>query len=431
MAEYAYVIGDTHLGAGQGDPLEDFYQDDAFVAFVKKISRTDTTLYLNGDFVDFAQIGPFDVPKPSRLLWDENASLLKINATLKAHEACFGVLRDFVKTGGRLQIIVGNHDFDFAWPRVQTNVREALKKPPESHLGFTIGADTFAGVHIEHGYQFTPENCPRMATELFQKFEGKWYLERVWGTDFMLQFYNQFEREDHPYADKVKPMLSALWYGIKNGWVSGREVVRLLLFLKKRGLPWSGITSALLVGRDALEPQRVVASFAESEWREVVLDLVRRDATADEFKQAVDELESAERNLVAAPEQVKLEITPALDEPTRPNTLGLFRDDRENRAALDRLKHDGITAVVFGHTHTLVDGNILKGELAGQLFNPGTWLPCLNLASASVKQKIKTHGLTTEMLKDKTLYRTDRWAVRIFSNAGYVAKVQLVACDDI
>src|SRR5687768_14731670 len=84
--EEAFVISDLHLGAGDTDPeLEDFDQDDKFAEFVGQIVGPGVTLFINGDFIDFAQIPPYEVPKPHHLLWTEAASLLKVQRATDAH----------------------------------------------------------------------------------------------------------------------------------------------------------------------------------------------------------------------------------------------------------------------------------------------------------------------------------------------------------
>jgi len=427
MGERAFVIGDLHLGAGPGDPLEDFFDDDELARFAERIAGAETTLVLNGDVIDFAQIPPFDVPKPAHLLWDEAASLVKLEAALAGHRAAFAGVARFLARGGRLQILIGNHDLDLAWPTVQRRLRAALGDPGPERCAFTIGAIQYHGVHIEHGYQFTPENCPRDAERFIHDGPepGRRHLERVWGTDFMLQFYNQLEH-DHPYADNVKPMISIVWHGLKNRWIGGRELVRLLLFLKRRGLPWKAIVDSVLTPTPPIDPGTVAGSFADPTWQRAVAERASSDpAFVAELKQGFAELDDRERAVVAAHEQVQLADGRLSPPGAPPATLGLFRDERERRAGKDRLSRPGVTAVVFGHTHTVIDG-----ELDGCLFNHGTWLPHLDLAAAVVREKIDRHGLTLDMLKDRGMYKVERRAVRIDVEAVHRARVALVSCDD-
>lgn len=432
MTERAFVVGDTHMGAGKNDFLEDFNQDAEFARWVGEIARSDTTLFLNGDLVDFAQIEPFGVPKPMYLLWDEAASVKKLETALEAHAVSFAALKQFIRDGGRLKILNGNHDFDFAWPSVQARVRQALGDPTPDRLQFVIGADRFHDVHIEHGYEFTPENCPRAKEFIHEWSPGPQqpktkYLERVWGTDFMLRVYNEFE-EWHPYADNVKPTSAALFQGLKHGWLSARELVRALVFLKKRGIPWGGLTSAALGVDRPGSVADIAGSFGEEDWELMLADRMSDPEFVKQLQEGEAALEPQERAIVGHAERVDFGVDTNLVGQRGSTTLGLFREDRERRAARDRLKPSDVNAVVFGHTHRVTDGNKLEGDLQGRHFNPGTWLPRLDLDSPAVREKIKEHGgLTLELLDDHDLYRSDRFAVSIEADSPR-SRVQLVTC---
>ena len=148
-----YVISDLHVGSGAGDPLEDFFADDQLTAFVGAMHAATTTLVINGDFVDFAQIEPLDASVlPPGLIWDEDTSLLKLDKALAGHPAAFDALSGLVADGGTLQVVVGNHDLDFVWPKTQARLRDALHDT-DGRVSFVVGATTVHGVHIDHGYQ--------------------------------------------------------------------------------------------------------------------------------------------------------------------------------------------------------------------------------------------------------------------------------------
>lgn len=425
MSERAYVIGDLHLGAGPGDPLEDFRDDEVFARMCEQIAGPDATLILNGDVIDFAQIPPFDVPKPAHLLWPERASLEKARTALAAHADFFGGLRGLLARGGRIRWLHGNHDLDLAWPAVQASLAQELGNPPGDQLAFVIGDTRFHGVHVEHGHRFTPENCPRDPLELFHDGpDGERYLERVWGTDFMLQFYNELERR-FPFADNVKPMMKVVWYGLRKGWIGGRTLLRMFLFLRRRGMPWKGIVSATLDEPEPLTAASAASSFDDPAWREVVLERAQTDPVfVDELNQAIAELEPSERRIAALPEPID---APAPGGDKGGATLGLFREERELRAGRELLAQPGVTHVVFGHTHGVVDG-----ELDGQLFNYGTWLPSLDLGAAHVAARIATEGISLEILGDPSLYAIERRLVRIDAGGdpGSQADVRLVTAED-
>jgi UDP-2,3-diacylglucosamine pyrophosphatase LpxH len=416
----AYVVSDLHLGSEADADLEDFFQDAEFAHFADAIAPGEL-LFLNGDIVDFAQIPPYDVPEDSRFLWPESASLAKLESALSTHRGFWEALKRVLARKARIVMINGNHDLDMAWPRVQGRIRGFLAPSEHDLLQFKVDSTFYGGVHIEHGHAFTPENCPADPANFVHEFdEGNGltvpYLERVWGTDFMLRFYNDLERK-HPYADNVKPMLKVLFYGLRQGYVGAAEMVRLLVFLKRRGLPWSGIVSAVLEAPTA-SPQIVLGSL-EGPWAQVVRDRMRDPQFASGLQDALEGLSPEERYALTQP------LRPAIIQPEPAEggaTLGLFREDRELRAARDRLSRPGVTHVVFGHTHEPVDG-----ELDGRLFNPGTWLPHMDLSSPEIAAKINRDGMTLDMLRDSSLYTVVRRVVEISPNPQYQSSIRMIA----
>jgi len=415
-----YVISDLHIGGGDADrELEDFFQDTELASFVDEKKGPDATLFINGDFIDFAQIPPYDVPAPRHLLWPEAASLAKLEHAYNAHGGCFEALARFAQQG-EVVIHVGNHDLDLGWPAVQRRLMALLGG---GRVRFELRSSRFHGVHIEHGHEFTPEN----ALERPEVWKHAWspkgqppveYLERVWGTDFMLEFYNGLERK-HPFADNAKPTVTVAFHGLRERWLGGREIVRLVLFLKRRGIPWSGLSSALLSDQTAVA--KVIDGIADRDWQTMLEERVRDDPDFEQaIVAAVGSLSDDERGILAAP---PADLGAAGDLPTVPGaTLGLFRDGREHRAAKARLAQDGVTHVVFGHTHEIVDG-----DLGGVLFNPGTWIPALDVTRADVQAKVKAGGgLSLDLLNDRRYWTTERRAVEIRANGPHASNVRLI-----
>ncbi len=425
MSEQAFVISDLHLGGGAAEPdLESFREDAEFAAFIGSLPTAGTTLFINGDFVDFLKVPPYEVPDPDHLLWNERSSVAKIRAAVAAHDVCFDALARFAGEG-KLRILVGNHDLDVAWPGVQQVLRQALGNPPADRLRFTVGSEVYHGVHIEHGHAFTAENRPADPESFIHRWPAAGepsdlYLERVWGADLLLSVINDLERE-YPFADKVKPRLTLVYYGLRNGWVKGRHLVRMLLFLKRRKVP----LGMVFRGADDREPDfdSVAGSFDEPRWRAAIHDRVAAEpGFRDEVEAAIRDLSPEDRRILAQP----VSVDPELPDPNAPveaeaMAFGLVRDRREVRAARDRLGQSGVTHVVFGHTHDIVDG-----ELDGALYNPGSWVPHLNLRSPAVREKVKRHGVTKEMLQDRSLWAVERRAVHIRPGSAHRAQVGLV-----
>jgi hypothetical protein len=238
----------------------------------------------------------------------------------------------------------------------------------------------------------------------------------------MLSFYNDLERT-YAFADNVKPMASVMFHGLRAGWVHGREFVRLVVFLKRRGVPWRGLASSIL--DDVAQPvvQDVLVGVVEDAWRGAVIQRVTDDPEfVTEVERALAELPAEDRQLVASTEPAAIQLDePDLAYEQGGAVLGLLRDAREDRAARSWLKMGGITAVVFGHTHVIVDGG-----LDGCLYNPGTWIPHLDLQNPAVREKIKKYGLSLDMLNDKSLYVTKRRAVHLVPDGNYRTKMKLL-----
>jgi UDP-2,3-diacylglucosamine pyrophosphatase LpxH len=427
-----YVISDLHIGAAkESQGLDSFTQDDAFVHFVEEITAPGTTLFINGDFVDFAQIPPYDHPdQPSYLLWTEAVSCKKLTGALAGHPRCFEALRAFLDAGGTLSICVGNHDLDWAWPEVQRAFRRALGNPPAERLRFAVDhPEVYEGVHIEHGHSFTPENCPVQVWSFIHRWPdepgGKEYLERVWGTDFMLHWWNGIKQQ-YPYADCVKPTAQFVFQGPIGMRERAKALWQLVVFLRGRGIPWRAIAEATLAEPEGADPFDLLLSVLAREDADALEELAGRvPELEDAVRSAYEDLSPTERTILGVTtEKVVLpHLGPQADDV---KTLGIFRPPPERRKAAEILGHAGITHVVFGHTHAQVDGNAPGTDLHGCWFNTGTWLPFLNLNRADVKAKIKAKGITFEMLKDKRLYDVSLCAVRIRPNAPNRAAVELI-----
>ena len=72
-----------------------------------------------------------------------------------------------------------------------------------------------------HGDAFTPENSPKDPHSFVHDGpNGETYLERVWGTDFLLHFFNELELE-HRYVDNVKPTIRLAWHALRRRWRDG------------------------------------------------------------------------------------------------------------------------------------------------------------------------------------------------------------------
>lgn len=211
------VISDLHLGGGAADKGDDHVCDQQQLAgFINTLRASDDgqagriELYINGDFLEFAQVGQHLYTLRSADAWcSEVESRAKLGLILDGHPEVFAALKAFSAAGNRVTLAAGNHDVDLFWEGVQTDLCAAA-----GPIDFVLGADwtsRFDGrLRIAHGHQHDPANrFSRWGHPFVSGPGGEQRLEMCPGTLFMVKFVNWLEG-NYPFADNIKPV-SALW----------------------------------------------------------------------------------------------------------------------------------------------------------------------------------------------------------------------------
>lgn len=121
-------------------------------------------LVLNGDTFDFNNITRLPEEPEGEVGWlarrrglgaEEWMSAFKMGCIIADHPAWFAALARFLERGHRAVFVVGNHDAELLWPRVQGLVREALRADADAVTfcnWFCLSGDTY----ISHGNQYDP-----------------------------------------------------------------------------------------------------------------------------------------------------------------------------------------------------------------------------------------------------------------------------------
>lgn len=253
MRSTCWVTSDVHLGAGGA--LDRFRLGGDFVAWVDEMHARDTVLVVNGDFIDFDKIEPLAIEAtlPRWLLWTEQWSMQKLKRSVRAHADVFDSLQRFVESGGEIRITIGNHDLDLQWPAIQEMLRVRLGGDGESVKFFLEGTE-FEGVRIQHGHEFTRENalrCPPSAIHAGP--EGLQYLERLWGTDFVVSFGNPTHHELW-FLENLEPSLETVMNALRNRWFSLHHASLLLRFAMRARVPTRSSESGAAGERVARSP---------------------------------------------------------------------------------------------------------------------------------------------------------------------------------
>lgn len=181
-ARFTAVISDLHLC--EEEPLNPkfplwkryktkiFFFDQDFKEFLLEIERKaggeKIELVLNGDIFDFDSVTAIPEDATFRVTWlerkrglhpQEEKSVYKMKRILSHHPLWVETMRDFLKRGHRAVFIIGNHDLDLHFPKVQEVLFDSLcESEAERQLMrinewfYISNKDTL----IEHGNQHDP-----------------------------------------------------------------------------------------------------------------------------------------------------------------------------------------------------------------------------------------------------------------------------------
>ncbi len=184
------VLSDVHLGSDIGDgsltraPTRSQRVDDDLAALLDhyreaRIDDEPWDLVINGDFIDFVGIAldpsravlstePTAEERAHGLGTAEDHACVKLARTAERHPGVFASLAAFVGAGHHLVIVPGNHDREFHWDKVKSDLRALLFGAFELANETKGSADDFfarirfsswfywvEGVaYIEHGHQY-------------------------------------------------------------------------------------------------------------------------------------------------------------------------------------------------------------------------------------------------------------------------------------
>jgi UDP-2,3-diacylglucosamine pyrophosphatase LpxH len=242
------VASDFHLGPGW-DPVthtcvatENFLADDAFAAWIEHYApqAPQTLLILNGDIFDvlrvtavpetqgdlerwsqrlkeldrdrFAEFVPPKITKAERtygLQTDDFKTVWKLMRTADGHATFLDALAGWVKAGGRLLFITGNHDVEMYWPLVHKAIRRELAErgadSEDERVMFENSHVVIDNLYVEHGHQY--DEMTKVVGD--PALPGGEQINLPLGSFVNRYFINKVEALD-PFIDNVKPVQQSL-----------------------------------------------------------------------------------------------------------------------------------------------------------------------------------------------------------------------------
>lgn len=208
------VISDLHLGCGDRfDIFEATGKTASFVAFVEGCAARPEAveLVINGDFVDFLQLKPWDTVSNREIAIEKAEKIAAANIELLSALGKF-----LAASKNSLRVLLGNHDIEIAfndvWSRFSARILSAAPDGKLHRENARVSYNPIInGVHvaIEHGNKRDYWNEIRYA-ELFQDNEKSTSSYRhPPGTRLVYEIMNGFK--DHlQFVDLLKPEMPAV-----------------------------------------------------------------------------------------------------------------------------------------------------------------------------------------------------------------------------
>lgn len=225
-----YVISDLHLGGDhpkQGDRSTRGFRlctrPDTIANFVDTVAEEvkvhgPRELVLNGDTVDFLAERDIDTATWSPFTENQDWAIKKLNNIVKNNKIVFKSLNGFLEGGGRLTIILGNHDVELSLPSVREAFTRALGVKASHDFAFIYDGEAYVvgDALIEHGNRYDAWNqidldaLRRTRSLLSRRQEVS--RERGFmppaGSEMVTSVINPIKHA-YPFIDLLKPETSA------------------------------------------------------------------------------------------------------------------------------------------------------------------------------------------------------------------------------
>jgi len=401
MRPVTIIVSDLHVGGGAADPGDDHvYQKSQFRTLIEEIGasaegkRGDVELFINGDFLEFAQVGPDVYTLGSATYWCSQAeSVAKLQPILDGHKDIFDALKQFQDFGNQVTIAAGNHDVDFWWGGVQSRIRSKV-----GDVSFALGDVWYprydGRLLIGHGHMFDPANkFKQWNYPILQGPNKTERLEMCAGTLFMVKFVNWLEQK-YPFSDNIKPVTGLgriLWKENKMSlgavsWMLSRFIAR------HPNVAMGHDPDGLKFGKHLQQSLQYDSGFA-GEITKLYQDVRDANATVETVRAALKTEDDIFNFLLdLLPKLPPERCMPVLDKAPGSTSLGIdskgttlqilkagissdkeiLRIEAEKKMAEDK----GPEVVVMGHTH---QPDTYKTD-RGIYYNPGSWTRYADLA---------------------------------------------------
>jgi UDP-2,3-diacylglucosamine pyrophosphatase LpxH len=239
-----YVISDLHLGGNYPVPpgpgkrgFRLCTRADAVAQFIDSLTQKfpqegPSELVINGDTVDFLAEGDERPNTWSPFTGDPSRAVAKLETIVKRDLVVFESLERFLSKGGRLVVLLGNHDIELSLPAVRAAFRRALGVKAGYDFEFLYDGEAYivGCALIEHGNRYDAWNqIDNDSLRRLRSFQSRrqdvpdeYNFIPPAGSEMVTSVINSIKLQ-YPFIDLLKPetaavvpMLLALEPGYRN-----------------------------------------------------------------------------------------------------------------------------------------------------------------------------------------------------------------------
>jgi len=226
-----YVISDLHLGGDYPVPREPGKRGfrlctraDAVAQFIDNLTEKfeqhgPSELVLNGDTVDFLAEHDEKPHTWSPFTRDPCRAAAKLEAIVQRDQAVFDAIKRFLDKGGRLVVLLGNHDIELSLPAVRAAFRRALGVKAGHDFEFLYDGEAYivGDALIEHGNRYDAWNqidydslrhIRSVQSRLLDASEEHIFTPPA-GSEMVTEVINTIKL-DYPFVDLLKPETAAV-----------------------------------------------------------------------------------------------------------------------------------------------------------------------------------------------------------------------------
>jgi UDP-2,3-diacylglucosamine pyrophosphatase LpxH len=460
-ARRIYVISDLHIGGSYADdqaPRDErkrgfrmMTRVKELTAFVRKLAALPddppVELVINGDFIDFLAeergagqgVDPDAAPAWTAFRFAQGEALAAFQAVVERDKILFDALKQLLKAGKRLTVLLGNHDIEMCLPDVRAAFEAAVGPGALRFIDDGQALD-LGEVLIDHGNLFDPANVVdheqlRLVRSVYSRgrfAELDGLFSPPAGSRLVAEVMNPI-KVAYGFIDLLKPEsepLFALLLALEPSYRNILDDAASALahaartLVPRRGLPWS-LRNVSAEPAATNEPAPTLLEVGAGEPAPSALDLLVADVLANESGVAAALAAEGKDGQVALEEVAaggflarwslfrlltgrdkgELELDRRI--PQVQATLRVLVGDTsfvrsiENKRYLEAaqsLATEGLKpykVVVFGHTHHAKALTIPGTEV--RYFNTGTWANLMRFPDALLDPTLTAGDVRAEL----------------------------------